>query len=205
MAVKRPLCIGLTGGIGSGKTTVANFFKKLGITIIDADEAAREITMPGAVGYTAILNHFGEKILAADSKQLDRQKLRRMIFQSQADKNWLEQTLHPLILQIIRERAAKANSPYCLVVIPLLVETSLSTEFLDRVCVVDASPESQQRWAAQRDQVSSAEIAAIMATQASREQRLKMADDVIINDQDFAALNRQIINLHHQYLQMVLA
>lgn len=203
MAIKHPVfCVCLTGGIGSGKTTVANFFVQLGITVIDADAIAHEIISPGAEGYGAIVAHFGKDILMSHSTALDRQKLRKIIFQNPAEKSWLENTLHPVIVQTMRERLLRVTSPYCLVVIPLFAETSLPLDFINRVCVVDAPEALQRQWAAQRDQVSPAEIELIMATQAPRETRLALADDVITNNQSLSALEAEVKKLHTQYLQM---
>jgi len=201
---KKIFCVGLTGGIGSGKTTVANFFAQLGITVIDADVIAREVTEPGAPAYNPIVEHFGQDIVTAQG-QLDRKKLRRIIFENNLAKVWLENLLHPLILRTMRERIDQVTSPYCIMVIPLLVETAFSIDFLDRICVVDAPEALRKQWAAQRDQTSPAEIEAVIAAQSARERRLALADDLIINNHDLAALETQIKKLHSQYLQMASA
>ena len=146
------MVIGLTGGIGSGKTTVANFFAQWGIAIIDADVIAREVTEPGSKGFDAVVAHFGEDILNA-SGELDRKKLRHIIFKNPEAKAWLENTLHPLILNAIREQIRCVTSPYCVAVIPLLTETSFSIDFLDRICRRDAPEASRKKWAARRDLV----------------------------------------------------
>ncbi len=195
------MVIGLTGGIGSGKTTVANFFAQWGIAVIDADVIAREVTEPGSTGYDAVVAHFGEGILNA-SGELDRKKLRSAIFKNPEAKAWLENTLHPLILNAMREQIRCVTSPYCVAVIPLLTETFFSIDFLDRICVVDAPEASRKKWAARRDLVSPADIDLIIAAQSDREKRLAIADDVIINDQNLDVLKDRVKKLHLQYLQM---
>ncbi len=195
------MVIGLTGGIGSGKTTVANFFAEWGIAIIDADVIAREVTEPGSKGYDAVVAHFGEDILNA-SGELDRKKLRHIIFKHPEAKAWLENTLHPLILNAMREQIRCVTSPYCVAVIPLLTETSFSIDFLDRICVVDAPEASRKKWAVRRDLVSPTDIDLIIAAQSDREKRLAIADDVIINDQNLDVLKDRVKKLHLQYLQM---
>lgn len=197
-------CVGLTGGIGSGKTTVADAFAKLGATVIDADVIAREVTVQGTPGYRAIAKHFGAGMLTSTA-ELDRQKLRSLVFQDAEAKHWLENLLHPLILQAIREQISRATTPYCIIVIPLLVETAVTVDFLDRICVVDAPETLRIQWASQRDQVPPADIRAVMAGQSSREQRLAVADDVVVNDGDLAALEKQVKKLHRQYLQIAAA
>lgn len=193
-------CVGLTGSIGSGKTTVARFFAKLGVTIVDADIIAREITEPGAPGYTAVLAHFGKKILT--QQHIDRKQLRQIIFKNPAEKKALEKILHPLILEAMRERIRHATSPYCIAVIPLLAEVFSQIDFVTRVCVVDAPEHLSKQWAAERDHTSLLDIEAIMAAQIAHEERLALADDVILNNQDLAGLERQVKILHRQYLQM---
>jgi dephospho-CoA kinase len=202
MAVKpRPLCIGLTGGIGSGKTTVTNFFKKFGASIIDSDTIAREVTHPGTSGFAAIVAHFGENILTREGG-LDRKKLRGIIFKDSSAKQWLENALHPLILLAIREQISTITTLYCIIVIPLLAEINLAVDFLDRVCVVDAPESLRKQWAMERDQASPSEIEAIMEAQTTRENRLALANDVIINNHNLDALEAQVKKLHLQYLQM---
>lgn len=198
-----PLRVGLTGGIGSGKTTVANLFAQRGATLIDADKIAHELTLRGTPSYTAIIKHFGADILTKTA-ELDRQKLRELIFKNPEAKQWLEKRLHPLILQAICEQISQSFSPYCIIVIPLLVETRMKLDFLDRVCVIDAPETLRVQWASQRDQVAPADILAIMSSQSSREERLAIADDVIINDRDLEALEDQVKKLHQQYLQIAL-
>ncbi len=195
------LKVGLTGGIGSGKSVVAGMFAKLGTEIIDADIIAKEITQPGQRAYQLIIKHFGIDILTKD-KQLNRKQLRQLVFNDTKQKIWLEKTLHPLILQQIVERIQKVNSPYCIIIIPLLAEAWPEIDFIDRVCVVEAPENLRKQWAANRDQAALLEIEAIVANQSSSAQRLALADDIIHNDQDIPALQIQVHKLHQQYLQM---
>lgn len=201
MAVNRRFCVGLTGGIGSGKTTVAHFFAELGITVIDADSIAREVTAPGTPDLTAIASHFGADILTP-AGALDRKKLRQIIFNDAREKIWLEQRLHPLILNLMRARIRHVSSPYCILVIPLLAEVRESIDFLDRICVVDAPELLRKQWAAQRDQVSPSEIEAIMSNQYAEQQRLALADDIITNHSDLQTLQTQVQKLHQHYLTL---
>lgn len=194
-------CVGLTGGIGSGKSTVAHCFAKLGITIIDADVIAREATSPGSPGLAAIVGYFGSEMLT-QTGELNRPKLRDNIFADPAAKAQLEKILHPLIVEDMRAQVAAAPPPYCLAVIPLLAESVLTFDFLNRICVVDVSLELQQQRAAQRDQVTASTIAAIMATQSSRKRRLQLADDIILNHGNLNDLEIQVKKLHSQYLQL---
>lgn len=194
------LTIGLTGGIGSGKSTVANFFSELGIEIIDADQMARTVVQPGAPAYENIVAHFGPEIL--DAKQhIERKKLRNRIFKDPDERKWLENLLHPLIRQAMRERAKTVKSPYCIMVIPLLVETK-PNKIIDRVLVIDAAEEQQIAWAQQRDKLDLAQIKAVLKAQATRSQRLAAADDVIFNDADFNRLREQVADLHQRYLKL---
>lgn len=194
-------CVGLTGGIGSGKSTVAHLFANLGVTVIDADLIAREVTAPRSEGLATIMKCFGDKVFTAQG-ELDRKKLRDIIFADSEAKTQVENLLHPLIVQAMRKQIAAAPPPYCLAVIPLLTESTLSFDFLNRICVVDAPVELQLQRAAQRDQVTESAIAAIIASQSSREERLKSADDVILNQGNLHDLETQVKKLHQRYLQL---
>jgi len=195
------LTIGLTGGIGSGKSTVATLFAALGVPIIDTDEIARDVVQPGTAALAKIVDHFGADILLANG-QLNRQALAQKIFQDASAKTWLEALLHPIILEQANDAKHKAQFPYCIQVIPLLIET-LPNPNIDRILVVDAPPSLQIKRALARDpQRTSAEIQAIMNTQATREARLAAADDVIINDDDLTQLQTAVNNLHQKYLQL---
>lgn len=197
------LRIALTGGIGSGKSTVAELFAKLGVPIIDADRIAKEITEPNTPVYTKILHHFGKEIIHANG-QLNREKLRKIVFSDPQQRKFLEQIQHPVILETMNqqmERARSNNAPYCILVIPLLVEANLADQF-DRILVVDVPEETQIKRAQQRDQSSPEIINNILRSQADREKRLAIADDIVINDGTMDALENKIKNLHAMYLDL---
>lgn len=194
------LVIGLTGGIGSGKTAVCQLFEKLGVPIVDADVIAHELTQPDQPAVQKIIDIFGPDLLDK-AGTLDRNKLRQIVF-SDPDKRFeLESILHPLVLVEIYTRIQTIDAPYCVVCIPLLLETDM-TENIDRILVVDAPEELQISRTRERDILSLDEIRQIMSAQASREQRLKAADDVITNDSDMANLEKQVTVLHNTYLEM---
>lgn len=190
--------VGLTGGIGSGKSTVANLFAERGVDIIDADIIAREVVAPGEPALAAIAEHFGAGVIT-DRGELDRRALRDRVFGHPQEKDWLNALLHPLIRERMVAACAASTSPYCLLVVPLLVENKL-TGLCNRVLVVDVSPEVQLARTVKRDQAVEAQIRAIMAAQASREQRLAAADDVIDNNSpDQTGLQSEVMRLHQQY------
>ncbi|MBP2700575.1 dephospho-CoA kinase [Photobacterium lucens] len=195
------LVIGLTGGIGSGKTTVANLFADTyGIDIIDADIVAREVVEPNTSGLNAIIEKCGKEILLEDGT-LNRAKLRDAIFSQPELKAWLNNLLHPLIREKMQQDINQSQSPYCLLVVPLMVENNLQT-MTHRLLVVDVDEQVQIERTQQRDNVSIEQIKNILASQASREQRLDAADDVITNNGDNKALVSQVEQLHLQYLKM---
>ncbi len=195
------LVIGLTGGIGSGKTTVANLFADTyGIDIIDADIVAREVVEPNTFGLNAIIEKCGKEILPEDGT-LNRAKLRDAIFSQPKLKTWLNNLLHPLIREKMQQDINQSQSPYCLLVVPLMVENNLQT-MTHRLLVVDVDEQVQIERTQQRDNVSIEQIKNILASQASREQRLDAADDVITNNGDNKALVSQVEQLHLQYLKM---
>ncbi|MGD6736804.1 dephospho-CoA kinase [Photobacterium leiognathi] len=195
------LVIGLTGGIGSGKTTVANLFADTyGIDIIDADIVAREVVEPNTFGLNAIIEKCGKEILLEDGT-LNRAKLRDAIFSQPELKTWLNNLLHPLIREKMQQDINQSQSPYCLLVVPLMVENNLQT-MTHRLLVVDVDEQVQIERTQQRDNVSIEQIKNILASQASREQRLDAADDVITNNGDNKALVSQVEQLHLQYLKM---
>lgn len=194
-----PLRIGLTGGIGSGKSAVAASFAALGTPVIDADEIAHRLTRPGGPAVAPILAAFGPDI-ASDSG-IDRRLLAERVFQQPGERHRLEAILHPLIrAEMIREAEA-LSAPYCILVIPLLVEAG-QHDLVDRVLVVDVEERLQLERVRTRDGRSDAEIRAILAAQASRAERLRAADDVITNDSNLAALDRQVEELHRRYLSL---
>ncbi|MCR9944577.1 dephospho-CoA kinase [Vibrio owensii] len=193
--------IGLTGGIASGKTTVANLFKQqFKIDIVDADIVAREVVEPGTPGLNAIVEHFGTDIVR-DDQTLDRAKLREKIFSHPEEKAWLNSLLHPMIREKMIEDLEQVTSDYALLVVPLLVENKLDS-LCDRVLVVDVDPQTQISRTVKRDNVSEEQANAILASQASREQRLALADDVVKNNPDDPDLLLQITDLHEKYLAM---
>lgn len=194
------LKIGLTGGIGSGKSTVASFFSALGTPVIDADIIAREVITDQAV-LAPITQHFGQKILD-DRGQLNRSLLRAIIFANGAERIWLENLLHPIIIKQIHGQISELKAPYCIIVIPLLIEATQPYEIIDRILVVDA-PESMQIERTQaRDQIALALIHKMLESQASRAKRCAQADEIINNDGDLSKLKQQVEHLHQYYLQL---
>ncbi|MNQ83730.1 Dephospho-CoA kinase [compost metagenome] len=191
--------VAITGGIGSGKTTVANQFAALGIEVVDADLIAREVVEPGTPALTAIASHFGPGILDEQGR-LDRRALRERIFSDPAAKSWLNALLHPIIRSEMLRQCAAASSPYCLLVVPLLVENRL-TELADRVLVIDVDEATQIERTCRRDGVSREQAQAILASQASRSERLAMADDVLDNQSGTTeTIRERILALHETYL-----
>ena len=194
------LRIGLTGGIGSGKSTVAELFTRRGVPVIDTDVIARQIVTPGQPALAEIAREFGSDLLDA-SGQLDRARMRRRVFDDPTTRRRLEAILHPRIRAAVRDQIAALKAPYCLIVIPLLVETGFN-EVIDRVLVVDVDEVHQQERTSRRDIVPTNEVQKIMATQATREQRLARADDVIVNNGVVADLEREVDRLHASYLAL---
>ncbi|MGC3981946.1 MAG: dephospho-CoA kinase [Steroidobacteraceae bacterium] len=196
----RPPWIGLTGGIASGKSVVAAEFARLGIAIIDGDMLAREVVLPGQPALQAIVERFGATALDA-SGQLDRPRMRERIFANPADKLALEAILHPTIRAAQQAHAARANSPYQIHVMPLLIETQ-SQSLYDRILVIDCPAATQLARLLLRDGITPQLAERILAAQASREQRLAQADDVINNSDSLAELPKKIAFLHQRYLQL---
>jgi dephospho-CoA kinase len=192
--------VGLTGGIGSGKSTVANAFAALGITVVDADLVARDVVAPGSEALAQICVHFGPQVLTADG-QLDRGKLRQIVFADPAAKHWLNQLLHPRIRQQMLQQLDSAASPYSLLVAPLLLENQLNL-LVDVVLVVDVAPQTQLSRTMQRDQNSAELVQSIMAAQCSRAERLAAADYVIDNEAPPAMLAGEVAKLHRIFLQL---
>jgi dephospho-CoA kinase len=190
--------VALTGGIASGKTTVANLFSELGVTIVDTDLLAREVVAPGSSLLPAIAGHFGANILGADGS-LDRRALRERVFADAGERRWLESLTHPAIRELTDSRCATAPGPYPMVAIPLLVETRGAQRF-SRVLVVDCDPEIQLARLRERDGIPRAAAQRMLSAQATRAERLATADDIIRNDGDVSALRPQVENLHRQYV-----
>ncbi len=197
----KPWILGLTGGIGSGKSAAAGHFASLGVHLVDADQAARWVVEPGRPALTHIVDRFGEQILQGDGA-LDRAALRARIFQAPEERQWLEQLLHPLIREEIRNVLDEARSPYAILVSPLLVESAAQREMARRVLVVDVPEQVQIQRTVQRDQVPEEQVRAILRAQASREERLRHAHDVLVNDRDLAWLQREVERLHEFYLTL---
>lgn len=193
-----PLVIGLTGGIGSGKSTVAECFRQLGATIIDTDAIAHALTRRGAPGHVAIVAAFGPQVLDA-AGEIDRAALRRRVFADPAARKRLEDLLHPLIREEVDRALAVAQGPYVILVVPLLVEKPGWRERVQRVLVVDCPEEEQVRRTMARSGLSRQEVLAIMAAQASRATRLAAADDVLSNDGDLARLEEGVRALDARY------
>ena len=194
------LVVGLTGGIGSGKTAVSDAFARRGAAVIDTDLIARELVEPGQPALAEIRARFGAEILTDDGR-LDRRRLRQLIFTDPRARTDLETILHPRIDAAVRERLAAVDTPYAIVVIPLLTETGRQRGYLDRVLVVDVPERLQIERVMARDAVGAAQARQALAAQAGRAERLALADDVIHNDTSLAALDRQVEALHQSYLR----
>lgn len=194
-----PFCVGLTGGIASGKSSAAKLFEEFGAAVVDTDAIAHELTRPGVGAMTEIRRAFGAAFVAPDGS-LERAKMRRLVFNDPDAKARLEGILHPLIREQARARIIAAQQPYVIVVVPLLIETGAYRDLIQRVLVVDCSEEQQVARAMQRSQLKESEVRAILAAQLPRAERLKRADDVIDNDGGIEALRQQIQALHAGYL-----
>ncbi|MCK7595848.1 dephospho-CoA kinase [Microbulbifer sp. CAU 1566] len=196
--------VGLTGGIGSGKSAAAARFRHHGVNVVDADWAARVVVEPGRPALLAIAEHFGDDILLADGS-LDRARLRKLVFDNPAERVWLEQLTHPLIRdEIIASLTASKEihtAPYAMLESPLLIETSQS-ELVQRICVVDLPEEMQLARASARDANSAEQIRKIMVAQLSRAERCAKADDILDNSGSLASLEAQVDNIHQQYLEI---
>ncbi|MFB2863737.1 dephospho-CoA kinase [Aeromonas sp. MdU4] len=191
--------VAITGGIGSGKTTIANQFAELGIDVVDADVIAREVVDSGTPALAAIADHFGPDVITPDG-QLDRRRLREQVFSDPSAKAWLNALLHPLIRSEMQRQCAAAHSPYCLLVVPLLVENKL-TGLANRVLVVDVDEATQIERTCRRDGVTAEQAKAIIAAQANRSERMAAADDVIENGNGSEmAIKTRILTLHETYL-----
>ena len=195
-----PWILGLTGGIGSGKSAAAQCFVDLGVHLVDADNAARWVVEPGRPALAQIAEHFGPSVLQADGA-LNRSALRELIFKDPQQRVWLESLLHPLIREEIRQYLARAESVYAILVSPLLLETS-QHQMVQRVLVIDVPESVQIQRTVVRDKTNEEQVRAILKAQASRDERLSRADDVIVNDRDPAWLKSEVERLHHFYLTL---
>ncbi|RZU97926.1 dephospho-CoA kinase [Spiribacter vilamensis] len=197
---RRPgLVVGLTGGIASGKTAVSRRFEALGAAVIDTDRLARAVVAPGTAGLDAIRERFGTDVIGTNG-HLDRPALRQRIFADPFARRDLEAITHPRIRTAVAETLAKVREPYALIVVPLLLEAGW-IELMDRVLVVDAPPDRQRERLMQRDGTDPGEADRILSSQADRQARLAIADDVITNDGESGALDGQVADLHDRYLR----
>lgn len=199
-----PYCIGLTGGIGSGKSSAAKIFQELGVAVIDTDEISHELTRAGGAALAMIREQFGANCLAADGS-MDRAAMRRLIFGDTAAKKKLEGILHPMIRSAVRARIAQTRAPYVLVAVPLLLETGAYKDLISRVLVVDCDEALQIERTMRRSRLTVDEVRTIMAAQLPRQERLARADDALRNDDDMAALRSQVAALHARYLELASA
>jgi dephospho-CoA kinase len=196
----KPWILGLTGGIGSGKSAVAELFAQQGVHTVDADHAARWVVEPGRPALEQIAGRFGAGVLQADGN-LNRGALRELIFRDAEQRRWLEALLHPLIHEEIRDSLAQADSPYAILVSPLLIESG-QHQMTGRILLVDTPEQLQLERTMRRDQVPEAQVQAIIKAQASRELRLQKAHDVLSNDRDLHWLQGEVERLHRFYLTL---
>jgi dephospho-CoA kinase len=192
--------VGLTGGIGSGKSKAADMFAALGADVIDTDVISHELTGPGGGAMAAIGQAFGPEYVAADGS-LDRARMRRLVFSDPAARGRLEAILHPRIRAEAGRRMQASTAPYAILVVPLLLETGAYREFLDRVLVVDCDESKQVARAMARSRLSEEDVRRIMSAQLPRADRVRQAQDVLSNDSDIETLAREVEVLHRQYLR----
>ncbi|SEE62869.1 dephospho-CoA kinase [Pseudomonas coleopterorum] len=199
-AVDKPWVLGLTGGIASGKSAAAQRFAELGVHVVDADQASRWVVEQGRPALAALVERYGAALLQADGS-LDRGALRKVIFEDAQERRWVEALLHPLIAEEIAQSLASATSPYAVFVSPLMVESG-QYRITQRLLVVDAPEAVRVARTLLRDQTTPEQVQAILKAQASREQRLALADDVLVNDRDLAWLHSEVERLHTFYLTL---
>ena len=192
------MIIGLTGGIGSGKSAVANFFQDEGITVIDADELAREVIDKNSHGYKSIVDYFGSKIIDSNGL-IDRAFLRKEAFDDNKKKKVLESIIHPLVKDLMTKRIATSNSVYSIIMVPLIFETNSMSNY-NRILVIDCDPKIQLERASLRDNNSNEQIQKIIDYQCSREERLSIANDVIPNNDSLENLKVRSLAMHKFYL-----
>lgn len=198
-----PFCVGLTGGIGSGKSTAARLFRDLGAGVVDVDDISHALTRPGGAAIAEIASQFGQDFIAADGS-LDRARMRELVFKDARAKDRLEAILHPLIGRQARDQVALAGQPYVLLVVPLLLEKNAYRDLVQRVAVVDCSEQTQIKRTLHRSGLSESAVRAIMAAQLSRKDRLANADDILHNDGGEDELRQQVAKLHQHYLELAL-
>lgn len=193
--------VGLTGGIGSGKSAAAAMFAELGAAVVDTDVIAHALTAPSGAAIESIRSAFGDTMIAADGS-LDRAAMRQLAFSDKAAKQRLEAILHPLIRDEVEVRCRRSTAPYIVLVVPLLAETGFYRGRLDRTLVIDCSEQTQVARTMARSGLTAEQVHAIMAAQASRDERRALADDVIGNDEDISALRREVLRAHEHYLRL---
>jgi dephospho-CoA kinase len=193
--------IGLTGGLASGKTTVLNLFQQLGVDTLSADHVVHQLMAKEGTAYTTIVNRFGLGIINKNH-EIDRDKLRTVVFSSPEEKYWLETYLHPLVRKLLWQQREAMLSPYAMIEIPLLAETQTPYEWIQRILVVDCYEEIQLHRAEQRSGLPTAQLRHIMAQQATRQKRNSIAHDIIINDGDVLTLELEVKALHNEYLRL---
>tara|TARA_Y100000748_G_C15268078_1_gene399525 strand:+ start:53 stop:655 length:603 start_codon:yes stop_codon:yes gene_type:complete len=200
--MSKSIKIGLTGGIASGKTTVSDFFKKLGIQVIDADVISHEVTKPNGSAFKEIMSSFGSNILN-ENGLIDRKKMRAIIFNDQNKKEELEEIIHPKVREEMLKLISQSNDHYLIISVPLLVETGMD-QMLDRTLVVDCSEETQIDRLMHRDKITFQEAQSILINQANRSARLKVADDLILNEKNvnLSELEKEVLELHKRYSKL---
>jgi len=194
------MIIGLTGGIGSGKSAAANFFQNEGVTVIDADQLAREVIKPNSQGFQSVVDYFGSRIIGEDGS-IDRAQLREEIFDDQDKKKALESITHPLVRDLMSERIASSASPYLIIMVPLIFETNSMSAY-NRILVIDCDVTLQMKRASLRDNNSSEQIQKILDSQCSRSERLSIANDVIPNNDSLENLKTRSLAMHKFYLEL---
>ena len=198
----KSLKIGLTGGVASGKTTVSDFFKGLGIPVIDADVISHEVTQPDGSAFEEIISSFGSNILD-ENGLIDRKKMRAIIFDDASKKEMLERIIHPKVREEMFNSVAQSNDHYLIVSVPLLVETGMN-KMMDRTLVVDCSEETQIERLIHRDKITTDEAKSILKNQVDRSSRLKAADDLIVNEKNVTLneLEKEVLELNKRYSKL---
>ena len=194
------MIIGLTGGIGSGKSAAANFFQNEGVTVIDADQLAREVINPNSQGFQSVVDYFGSRIIGEDGS-IDRAQLREEIFDDQDKKKALESITHPLVRDLMSKRIVSSTSPYLIIMVPLIFETNSMSAY-NRILVIDCDATLQMKRASLRDNNSSEQIQKILDSQCSRSERLSIANDVIPNNDSLENLKTRSLAMHKFYLEL---
>lgn len=196
------LKIGLTGGVASGKSTVAQMFRELSIEVFDADNIVHELMQPGEFGHSLIKSRFNDQFFL-DSGELDRKRFRVYIFDHPEERQWLESRIHPQVRHLLNEYSDNADGPYCVLMVPLLAESDQAQQLVDRVCVVEAPQSIRIERLCARDHISDSQAQAILKAQTSDEVRQAIAHDLIINNNGLDYLRRQVAKLDEYYRQLV--